>query len=260
MAALFFALLPVRSSEAGTRLNYELWQGGFHAFDLEFQMTNVENGYRLAFAAHTRGLIGWLLSYDVRATSVGRRETQHARPQRFESRSRKRGRERTRWIDYLENQVPQVAFRPPLKRAPAEQVPAARRKGTIDPVSAFYSVIEAFARSGRCAMDVTIFDGRKLYRLRTEDIGADRVAANRYGLFAGPAQLCRAKVEKLLGFKRKKPLLAFVPSEIDIWMAPLPGLAQAVPVRLAGDTELGRMIVHLVDFRASAEVSDRTAR
>lgn len=257
LALLLAGGLPARTSEAGTRLVYELWHGGFQAFDLEFQLAEADEDYRLTFAARTRGLVGWLLPYEVRATTRGRRTASRPYPRRFDSQSDKGGRKRARWIDYLDDQPPQTGFQPEKKRDPSEVVPKQATRGTIDPVSGFYSVIEALARSGRCTGDVAIFDGRRLYRLRTEDLGADRVEASGYGLFAGSARLCRATVERRLGFDRKKPLLAFVPTEIDIWLAALPGLPQAVPVRLAGQNDLGRMVVHLVAVQADTELTDR---
>ena len=256
--ALLFALgWPSRASEAGSRLVYELWQGGFQAFELEFELAEAGEAYRLGFAARTRGLIGWLLPYEVRATTLGRRAASQPQPRRFDSQSNKDGRKRARWIDYSDNQPPRPGFRPEKKRKTRESVPEEATRDSIDPSSGFYSVIEALARSDRCTGDVAIFDGRRLYRLRTEDLGTDRVESGSYGLFTGPARLCRATVQRRLGFDRKKPLLAFLPTQIDIWLAALPGLPQAVPVRLAGQSDLGRVIVHLVAVQTNTELTVR---
>lgn len=245
-AVLVPALLPAvlappsaRAAETGRELTlaYEMWKGGFHGLSFEARLFQSRAAYRIAFSARTEGLIGWLYPYRVETRSAGLVGDAGIRALSYRSESRSRGKERRRMVRYLVD----GPAGPDDRRDP-------RAAGTQDPASAVFAVIEAFARAGRCEGVVPVFDGKRRYDLVLSHLGQATLRPSRYALYSGPAVLCRVRMTRHSGFKKKRA--GGFPSEIKLWLAPAVEGGPALPVRLEGKSDLGSLVVHLVAARA----------
>ncbi len=250
--ALLLALLPGTAAAAEAprvfSLTYDFWQGGFNALVLEARIKRSESGYRAAFEAHTNGLVGVLYAYSLEAESSGLVAEPLLAPHSFRADTVKSGEKRRREIVYREDGSLAVQHDPPREFKKRERVPKALQRGTIDPVSATYAVIDIFERLGRCDADIPVFDGRRRYNLKISQGGQVNLAPSTYGIYSGPATLCHVSVQRLAGFK-KKSSAAHLPITLDVWLAPVIRGGPAVPVRMEGENPLGRMVVHLAKAR-----------
>jgi hypothetical protein len=142
------------------------------------------------------------------------------------------------------------------------QMPETLKSGTLDPASAVFSIIEAFAQLGRCEGSIPVYDGRRRYDLVVTQVGTRDLRPSSYGMYSGPATVCQVAVEPLAGFKKKKKKKRSdrgFPSSVKVWLAPVAEGELAVPVRLEGRTGLGRMVLHLVDAQQQTRI-ERAAR
>ena len=261
LAALLTAGLPTRTASAeapgSLLLSYNLWEGGLHAFSFETRLNRDEHAYSVRLSARTEGLVRLLYPYSLKAQTEGVADENGLRPRHFRSTTKKRGKKRRQEITYLEDGSLDVRVEP--KKTDRNQLPDVLTAGTLDPASAVFSIVEAFARLGRCDGSIPVYDGRRRYDLLVSQLGSRNLSANDYGMYSGPATLCRVAVEPLAGFKKKKRRKGRYPSTIDVWLAPAAGEAISVPVRVEGETNRGHMVLHLVEAEHRRRV-ERAAR
>lgn len=263
-AILMLTLLPAMLSGAATAaeaprsysLTYDLWQGGFNALVLETEIKNNGTGYRAEFEAHTNGLVGFFYPYSVEARSSGLASDPFLEPQSFRTDSVKSGKKRRQEIVYRDDGSLDVRHDPPREFKKRERVPKALMLGTVDPISAVYSVLATVERLGSCEANVPVFDGRRRYDVQVSQGGQVDLAPSKYGIYSGPTTLCHVSVQRLAGFKTKKSA-SHLPVTLDVWLAPIIEGAPAVPVRMEGVNSLGHMVVHLAS--TSSEKSARQA-
>ena len=234
-------------------MSYELWKGGFHALDLEAGLVQGGEEYSVKFAARTTGFIGWIFPYLLEGEADGKLAGTGPRPARFATLAKSRNDERRRSISYREDGTLRT-WSDPARTAEDDEaaVPEKMRRDTLDPASAIFAVIDAVARDGRCDGNYPVYDGRRRYDLSVSLVGPSPLSLNRYSSYSGPATLCRVAINKLSGF-RDKAKRGGMPSAIKVWLAPVAGTKSAVPVRLEGASNLGNLIVHLVDAKVTPE-------
>ncbi len=259
LAAVMTAVLPIKTSTAeapkSLRLAYDMWEGGLHALSLETRMKRGENAYSVKFSVRTRGLAWLVHPFSLKAQTEGVADQHGFKPLRYLSTSEKRGKTRRQEITYRKDGSLDVHREPKKSGKRKNRVPEELTSGTLDPASALLSIIDAFARVGRCDGSIPVFDGRRRYDLRVTSSGTRDLKAKGYGMYSGPATVCRISVEQLAGFKKKKKRKGRFPSAIDVWLAPVAGDI-AVPVRLEGKTDRGKMILHLVEAQHRAPVEN----
>ena len=240
-------------------LSYDMWEGGLHALSLETRMNRGKSAYSVKFSVRTRGLAWLVHPFSLKAQTDGVADEHGLRPLHYRSTSEKRGKTRRQEITYLDDGSLDVRREPKKNGKPKNRVPEDLTLGTLDPASALLSIIEAFARVGRCEGSIPVYDGKRRYDLLVTQGGSRNLKSKGYGMYSGPATVCRIAVEQLAGFKKKKNRKGRFPSAIDVWLAPLAGGEPAVPVRLEGKTDRGKMILHLVKARHREPV-ERAAR
>ncbi len=263
-AILMLTLVPALLSGAATAaesprsfsLTYDLWQGGFNALVLETEITHNGTGYSAEFEARTSGLVGFFYPYSIEARSSGLASDPLLEPQIFRTDSVKSGQKRRQEIVYRDDGSLDVRHDPPREFKKRERVPKALMLGTVDPISAVYSVLATIERLGRCETSVPVFDGRRRYNIRVSQGGQADLAPSKYGIYSGPTTLCHVSVQRLAGFKTKKSA-RHLPVTLDVWLAPVIEGGPAVPVRMEGVNSLGHVVVHLAATRS--EKSTRQA-
>lgn len=249
-AVLLLALAPaaVSAAEAPAKLllSYDVWQGGLRALTLNSELRRGETRYRARFSAETKGLAGLIYPYSIRARSEGLIDDSGLQPRKFQTNLRKRGKKKQRDITYLDDGSLSVRNDPPRKAKKYEVMSETLQRDTLDPISAVFTVIDAFAAQGRCAGQIPVYDGRRRYDLEVTPLGDAQLAPNRYSTYSGRTERCRVTVRPLAGFKKRKKSSSQLPTRVDIWLAPVAEGTLPVPVRIEGENGLGHMVVHLV--------------
>lgn len=265
LGILLSAVLPAATGAAETpgrvSLSYHLWEGGLHAFSFETRLDRGDDTYSVKLAARTEGLVKLLYPFKLSARTDGIADEDGLRPTHYRSTSKKRGKKRRQDITYLNDGSLEVRVEPQKDARREREMPEMLKTGTLDPASAVFSIIEAFTRVGRCQGSIPVYDGRRRYDLVVTELGARDLQPSSYGIYSGPATVCQVAVEPLAGFKKKNKKRSdrAIPSTVRVWMAPVAEGEVAVPVRLEGRTDMGRMVLHLVESQQQDRV-ERAAR
>lgn len=259
-AAVLISSAPIKAAERpAVGLDYGLYVGGLQALDFDTRLDLTADAYDVRVQVRTDGIIARLFPFVMEARSDGLRDEGDLRPKRYATANRW-GDNGKRWVtlDYPEQAkaeaaLPAVVAEPPPERDDRQVVPEQARRGTVDPVSAIYGLV--LDSEGGCSGRREIFDGRRRYNLVAEDRGQGTVPSSSYGLYDGPARLCRLKLEQVEGFWTKYDAKRRYPDTIDVWLAKVAADLPPVPVRLEAETMVGALRVHLTGIRRGANAS-----
>lgn len=250
LAALWFAVAAPAGAAETVALRYDLFASGLTVAEGSVRLTVDEGAYALRTDLDTKGLAAMLVGFSSRARSEGRL-TPDPRPRHHAVDNVWRGDDRhvdLRWPAADAPPVGEVA--PPAAKDDREPIPPAETVGALDPLSAIFSLVRGLARDG--AATVTVFDGRRLYRLSADERTPHAVEAPAYG---GPGWRARLRYERLGGRSRDsffadshKPVEAI----LDLAPGPAFGLDEGTPVPV-------RVVVQTANFGALVALLRATA-
>ncbi len=135
----------------------------------------------------------------------------------------------------------------------SERVPVtdAHRRGVMDPMtSTLFRVPGNGSLFGpeACPPQVSVFDGRMRYDLRTAYKGLDRVKADRG--YQGPAVVCAVYFVPIAGHVPSRYAIRYLAEQRDIeaWLVPIAGTRVMAPFRLSIPTPLGPGVLQATQF------------
>lgn len=242
-------------------LSYEVYLGGMHIFSMDVDMALRPDGYSVAAAGGTRGMIGWIYKWDIKAAAEGSDEAGAIRPRLYQSAT-----------DWQKNpRSTRVAFAAKgsydVQRTPAEppdpdddtEMPSQLPENTVDPLSLAVAATRALAANGQCAQTLPVFDGKRRYDLTIKDLGEAKIPPNRYSIYHGPATRCGFTMQRISGFNKKYSRSRQWDQDSDapptIWMAQVHEAVPPVPVRYEGAIALGNMVIHLTKAEVRSELA-----
>ncbi len=121
--------------------------------------------------------------------------------------------------------------------------------GTIDPVTAAMTLIDQIMQAGACSGSVAVFDGMRRYDLTAIESGASIPPARLSGATApayGAATVCRIAITYRSALSANASQSNFYPNEATIWLAPLTGTDQVVPVMAIATLPIGQIRLELL--------------
>ena len=151
-------------------------------------------------------------------------------------------------LDYALNGAVTV-FADPPNRMTESAIDQGLVAGTVDPVSAAMTLIDQIMQSGGCSGAVAVFDGMRRYDLSALESGASAPPARLSGS-TGPAHgdaiACRVAVAYRSGLPANASQSNFYPNEATIWLAPLTGYDQVVPIVAVATLPMGQIRLELL--------------
>jgi hypothetical protein len=239
-------------------LDYHVFAGGLHVLSYEAVVGLDPGAYKANVRARTNGWIDRLFKFSLEAEVAGVTGAAGLMPKSFRVANRWHENPE-RWVEitYPEGAAPETRAEPPAAEDDRDPVPEALRLGTLDPISAVLAVVSEVAESGRCELEVPIFDGRRRYNLLTRHLGETELKPSDVAPFGGPATRCGIAFEMLGGAWKKKSRRwkdAGRP-EIEVFVARvLPGVP-LVPVRVHAKNNFGALRIHLIAARPVTSVT-----
>lgn len=237
---------------AGWQLTYVTYAGGFTTVRLTATLGLSGQGYRLAVAYHTVGLVGFLFPGHDEAWADGSWEDGTAAPVEFQSEGTWSGKPFDVALGYA-GATPEVRKLVPDDANKREPVPAALEKNTIDTLSAMALLFQRVANGESCRMAVRVFDGRRLIALEATPAGSESLGPTMRSFFHGSAERCDIGGKMLAGFLRSDgPEERARVHHGTVWFAhPVPGLP-LLPVRMAFSTRwFGTAMMYLTDIKSA---------
>lgn len=132
----------------------------------------------------------------------------------------------------------------PVRKDGRIPVSEADRQGVTDPLSAMLIAAppgkEALAPA-RCERMLAIYDGQRRYNLALSYKRIDRLKIG--AGYNGPALVCAVVLEPIAGYREDSLLVKYVGRrrDMEIWFAPLRGMAIVAPARLVMPTLIGTL-------------------
>jgi hypothetical protein len=240
-------------------LAYEVYSGGFHvvAFDLDLALAG--QAYDVTARMRTTGFLSWIIDWTHVYRSTGALTGPSVDPRHHRSDGVWRGRPRHVEIAYASGEVSSLRIDPPLHEdGDREEVTAAQRRGTIDPISGILALVRAVSDGHGCAVRVPVFDGRRRYDIVFADRGQQSLRETRYSVFAGAARLCDFQFEPIAGYmqRRSEDGSARRLQSGRAWLASVIPGAPATPVRVELDGNWGLTVGHLREVRRNEALTN----
>ena len=244
LVALLALCRAAVAQDFNVELGYDVRFGPLPVLSMELTSEVGGDRYRATSALRTEGLIGKLFPWRSKAESRGRREGPALHPQWHRSEGSYRSERRTVEIDYPDDGPVRAVVTPgPEKKR--DVVPDELQQATVDPLTASLLTVGT-----ECHGLVPVFDGRRRYDLRLEELPPATVPWSRGALYAGSAKRCRATVEARAGFWRDDPRDSDTPTTLDLWIASPGERLPPVPVYLELSGARGTLGIVLTKARA----------
>lgn len=227
-------------------LQYKVYLGGMNALNLRYDAALAEGRYEMGLHLATEGLAGWMFDWKMTVASHGLVRGGEVVPVRAVSASSWQGKSRANRLSYHPDGTVTAAQEPP-RGDEREPVPAALRRGTRDLAGALFSALLAVGETGRCDHHEKVFDGRRRYDLSLEQRGTERLRSSAYSPYAGPALVCRLRVQMIAGHRKGEDSGKRLGAArwATVWLARVFEDAPPVPVRLDYELTLGSLTAHL---------------
>ena len=242
----FFALAPlpgtaVAADPASLRIEvYGLM--GLHVLTLHSTVDETGDRYSITTDYATRGLAGVFADLSTRATVQGRLGNPRPHPVSFRRDTRRGGADRREQVDYRPDGSIEGSSTPPSP----QPIPAAETRGTVDNLTAYFTLERQLAKTGSCALVVPVYDGRYRYNLEFTDAGKKKLASVAGQKFEGDAIACHMYRRDLPGIDQ--PERDEGARQGTIWYAKLlPGDAM-VPVRMQMEAVIGVVDGYLAEL------------
>jgi hypothetical protein len=261
--AMSLSFAPARAAEVTSArivdLTYDVYLGGLHIFTFDVDMTLQMDRYRVVAEGGTRGMVGWLYTWEMKLAAEGLDHNGRIEPRRYVVESDWQRNPRTldlRFADdgrYHLQQDPPPQPDPDIEGGLPETLPA----GTVDPLSLAVAASRTLAENGRCDQTVPVFDGRRRFDLMVKQVDQATLPPNDYSIYQGPAVRCSFSMKRISGFRKSwrssRQWDAGSSTPPTIWMAAIRQDLPPVPVRYEGAIALGNIVVHLTKAAARSE-------
>jgi hypothetical protein len=254
---LLAAGAPHAPAPAALELDYKAYVGGLHVLSFQARVGLGAADYRGQVRLRSDGLLAKLVDFSLEAEAAGLAGSEGLLPRRFNVASQWReSTGRLVEITYAENGAAALRVEPPAEEDDRDEVPAALRRDTLDPISAVLSLVRRLADSGSCKGEVAVFDGRRRYDVSTRDLGRTTLEASDIAPYGGPAIRCGITFRPIAGFWRKARGDRSEDAQVDVFLAPSTASTPPVPVRVHARNAFGTLRIHLATVRPAAQGPD----
>jgi hypothetical protein len=222
---------------------------GIHIATNRTRIETDAGRYAITADVNSLGIARVIADVTTHSAVSGALRSDELRPAAYRGEVHRNGTDIYNWVNYAPDgsamgasSLPEPSLRP---------IPPGPIQGTIDQLTAFYVMERKLARLGSCLLDLTVFDGRFLYRLHFSDAGSAVLTPSGADGFAGATQICRFEREAIAGFSDNDGRSEGI-FEGRLWCARLLGNEMAIPVRMEFATEFGSVTGGLAELHAPA--------
>ncbi len=221
---------------------------GLHVATSRTRIETTRGRYSIAADVESRGLATLVTDLMSHSEVTGTLGADGPRPLAYRGDVQRGGDKTGSWVDYRpDGSAVGGSSAPP---ATAHALPAGAIADTIDQLTAFYAMERKLAYFGSCQLDLTVFDGRRLYKLHFSDAGSEVMKPSDSPSFAGTTRLCRFERQAIAGFRDTDGHSEGV-YRGELWCALFPGQELAIPVRMKLATEFGSLLGELAELRTA---------
>lgn len=239
------------------KLHYVVYAGGINAVTATLDLDLRKTTYDLALKGETRGFLKALAPWTGSFATQGWRSDTAYFPRLHTSKSGWKTEQDIKEYRYdrKRNFLGLKHTEDGHDKSP-QTIDPALTKGTTDILSATLAVMSAVAYDKPCAGQADVFDGKRRFAAIFKDQGAVTLKESAQAIYAGPARMCTLEIKPKGGKWGKKPRGWLALQEQGrqsgtmptLWMANVPGVPVAVPVKIRVKTKYGTLFMHLADW------------
>lgn len=174
---------PASAEKAAFNVSFGGLRAGVIAYDADVSGAS----YTARGAARPSGLIGAIFDATIDTVASGAVEANSYRPRVAREITRDDGEVTERTYRY-DGGVPAITRDPP-RAAPADALPPHGQAGTVDTTTAAFAILRDRPAALACALDISIYDGRRRHRIRLNDPTP-----------TGDGMTCRGEYVRVAGF------------------------------------------------------------
>jgi len=218
-------------------LTYDVYLGGLHIFTFDVDMVLQPDRYRVTAEGGTRGVIGWLYTWNVKLAAEGLDRNGRIEPHRYVAESNWQNEQRTVQLGFAGGGRYELQQDPPPEPDPDIEggLPETLPEGTVDPLTFALAASRALEENGHCNQTVPVFDGRRRFDLTVKHVDETTLPPNGYSIYQGPAVRCSFSMERISGFRKSwrssRQWDAGSSSPPMVWVASIRQDLPPVPVR-----------------------------
>lgn len=221
---------------AAAQLRYTTYVVAVPVVDAVLTIDPAAPAYRTALSFHTVGIANLFANSLVEDRVSGRFDADLAAPTDFTSQVRLRGEDRFVGMTWRDGTPVVTALTPGTDEA-REEVPAALRAHTLDPLSALTRWLRLTDQTGKCDASSQTYNGRRLQLFAMRAAGEDDIPASNRSSFAGRALRCDFTERTLAGFRLDSRRADEARERHGtVWLARVIPGAPRLPVRVSVET------------------------
>lgn len=239
--------MPSAAAAEEQSLRYLVWLGGVSVMDLHLGLASDAGSYGVTLTGQLTGPPSWFYDIRIGGEAAGQVRDGAPVPERYRLEMSDDGKVEWLALAFDGAGLPSVTTDPPMGNEGRKPLAEADKLGALDPLGAMESLLAQAAASGTCPAGVKVFDGRRRFDVAVADGGEQTLRVSAYNLFHGSARRCEVTLKPVGGFRRSGRDLQAFPQHMTIFLAPLAPGGRPVPVRIETETDLGALLLHLID-------------
>ncbi|MCP4395494.1 MAG: DUF3108 domain-containing protein [Alphaproteobacteria bacterium] len=241
------------------RTKYEVYAGGLHGVSAEMRIEYDDDSYKITTWGKTRGFIGFVYPIKASFTTTGLIKNGELIPQRFEEKTKRKKKEKSKTIIYDEagNAIEKIKIKHGNKNVTKVETDK-MVKGSLDYQSVLLKSMIHLKETNSCDQSITLFDGDRNYKVKIyPDINKrnNSIEKTRYSNYSGKATKCSLLIEPIGDdypknnwfWKRNGKVGKQMP--IDFWLADIKKYALPMMAKSKIDSKgYGSIIVHVTSY------------
>ncbi len=241
------------------KMEYNVYAGGIHA--LEANLINDLSDskmYNMEAVAITHGLLGKLAPWKGVFSTKGWKGDIY-KPQEHKSVTTFRGEAESKTYSYNKNGSFKNYIRIEDGKDKKDKPGKDLTEGTSDILTATLNTMRMIANSDKgCASESDIFDGKRRFQLKFDQVRETTLKKSGYNAYQGPAVECTVLVVPIAGKWHEKPRgWASIQEQgrkkgslPTVWFAVVEEGKPAVPVKARVKTDYGTLFMHLTSYQS----------
>jgi Protein of unknown function (DUF3108) len=241
-----------QSDNSQIRLRTEIFGlGGFHVATNRLTMETGPGRYAITLDVRSLGVASVIADVATHSEVSGAVISDALHPAAYRGEVHRNGTDIANWVNYAPDGS--VTGGSSSREGSIRPLPLGPIQNTIDQLTAFYAMERKLARFDSCGLDLTVFDGRHLYKLHFSDGGPAVLQSSGKNGFSGATHICRFEREAIAGFTDNDGAAEGI-SNGKLWYARLLGGQMVFPVRMELSSEFGSLTGLLAELRAPGKV------
>jgi hypothetical protein len=198
IAAFLCLILPMSAAAHGVKQNFHVQIGLFDAADLTLEYDLTGDSFKMRSVAETAGLFGQLYAYRATFETNGliKNGIFTADGYTYRSETKRHTRTKRLYFDKSGRLSKRTSSKDGVTKSTVPETPALK-PDAYDLQTVFAQLIDRYDKTGFCADEKIVFNGKRLYRVTLTDDGTAEIAPKENIFYHGTAWRCALNIKEI---------------------------------------------------------------